>query len=279
MVTHARIRLETNDLICPTAWMRRAAARSIARIGEETDLVAWAFPDNHGHLAYAGSREAAGHTAWRVELALQAYRDTGSGPFLRRWLKTDDDYAYLWNTTRYVLKQAKHHGTLGDPFGESDSRVDTLGLRVIAPWVRARVRERLPRLTDEWVADLLGLELGELRSWAAPVEPGDGLDHLGEATQATFALSTLRGSSERLLAAKATAILACPRTIRPSAIARVLRCSTATVRRVRSGQMGPGPQRADAPFESPAVRAVAAQARWRARWEGRDANALVEPGV
>ncbi len=223
MPTHATIRLEDNDLICGTARLRRAATRSIARIGATTDLVAWALPDNHAHLAFAGSREAAGHSAWRVELAIQAYRPTGASPFLRRWLRSDDDYGYLSRMTRYALRQHEHHDIHSDPFGEGDCRIDILGLRVIAPWVRRRIRECLPRLSDAWIGEQLEVELPSLQSWAQPLEPGDGLEHLAEAVCGTYALDSLKGSVGLRYRAKAAAILACAPTVRPGRLATVLR--------------------------------------------------------
>jgi len=266
MPTHATIRLEDNALICATRRMRRAMARSIARIGADTPLVAWALPDNHGHLAFAGTREEAAHGAWRIELALQAYRPSGCSPFLRRWLRTSDDYGYLSRMTRYALAQARHHEIQSDPFGESDARVDLLGLRVIAPWARQRVREALPRLTDGWMLEQLGLEPAEVRGWSGPLEAGDGLEHLAEAAAATFALPSLAGSRADRMDAKAAAILACAPTVPPGALAVLLRCSPGTVWRIRNGEGAAAARMSDAGW---AVRAVAVQARWRARWAGR----------
>ena len=271
MPTHATLRLEDNALICPTPRLRRAITRSIARIGGEGGLIAWAFPDNHGHLAIVGNPKEASLIAWRVELAMQAYRPVGAGPFLHRWLRTSDDYTYLRNMTDYILRQAQHHGTVSDPFGESDCRLDILGLRTIAPWVRARVREHLPRLRDEAVAELLGLELRELRSWAAPLECSDGLAQLRDATLSVFAVNDLKGPSPRIAQARAAAVLACADTVRTGSLCATLGMSGAAVRRLRLGQRSAAACLLPAPFGSPDVRAVAAQARWRAR---READAL-----
>ncbi len=276
MPTHATIRLEDNDLICSTARLRRATTRSIARIGPTTDLIAWAFPDNHGHLAFGGAREQAGHTAWRIELAIQAHRPTGASPFLRRWLRSDDDYGYLERMTRYALRQHEHHGIQSDPFGEGDCRVDILGLRVIAPWVRRRVRERLPRLSDGWIADQMEVDLPTLRAWAEPLEVEDGLEHLPEALQATYALDDLSGSVGIKRRAKTAAILACAPTVRPGRLATLLRSSRATVWRVRSGGTADSVDLGGlrGAFHADEVRAVAVQARWRARWEARTRSGI-----
>jgi len=265
MPTHATLRLEDNALICPTPRLRRAITRSIARIGGEGGLIAWAIPDNHGHLAIVGTPEEASVLAWRVELAMQAYRPVGAGPFQHRWLRSDADYGYLRNMTDYILRQSQHHGTSSDPFGESDCRLDILGLRTVAPWVRARIREHLPRLRDEAVAELLNLELRELRCWAAPLESTDGVEHLREAALSVFALDNLKGRTPRSAAARATAVLSCADTVRPGALGIALGLSGAAVRRIRLGQQAASASLLPDPFGSADVRAVAAQARWRAR--------------
>lgn len=265
MPTHATLRLEDNALLCPTPRLRRAITRSIARIGRDGGLVGWALPDNHGHLAIDGTPEEANHLAWRIELALQAYRPVGAGPFQHRWLRTDDDFSYLRNMTDYILRQSQHHGTTSDPFAESDCRLDILGLRAIAPWVRPRVRERLPRLKDESVAELLGLDLAELRSWATPLEPTDGLDHLAEATLAVYSLGSLKGNAPWVARARAAAVLACDSTLRAGAVASTLGISVEAMRRIRRGERAAAHPFLPDPFNHPEVRAVAAQARWRAK--------------
>ncbi len=265
MPTHATLRLEDNALICLTPRLRRAITRSIARIGAGGGLVAWAIPDNHGHLAVVGTREEASEIAWRIELAMQAYRPVGAGPFQRRWLRSDDDYGYLRNMTDYILRQSKHHGLESDPFGESDCRLDILGLRTIAPWVRARVREHLPRLRDEAVAELLDLNLTELRSWATPLEASDGLEHLREATLAVHALRSLNGNSARVARARAAAVHACADNVRSGALRHTLGLSGDGIRRIRLGDRAAAAALLPNPFATADVRAVAAQARWRAR--------------
>jgi len=275
MPCHATLRLVDNALICPTPALRRRVARSIARIGVDTGLVAWAFPDNHGHLAISGSPEAASHLAWRIELAIQAHRGAGSGPFQHRWLRSNRDHGYLWNTTNYILRQSAHHGTHSDPFGESDCRIDILGLRCIAPWVRSRVRELVPRLSDEEVAQDLGLDLDVLRSWAVPLEEGDGVASLAEATRAVFALSSLRGSTPEVQVARAAAVHACADSVGTGRLGQELGISGDTVRRIRKGTTAGAELWLPTPFLTVGVRAVAAQARWRSRAELGLATGLV----
>lgn len=238
--------------------------RSIARIGARTRLIAWAFPDNHGHLAIDAPAPEASHLAWRVELATQAYRPTGSSLFLHRWLRTDTDYSYLQNMTDYILRQSQHHGTTSDPFAESDCRLDLLGLRCAVPWARARIRAALPRLRDEEVCDRIGVTLQELRNWSTPVVPGDGLEWLAEATRATFALRSVRENSPDGRRARAAAVLACP-DVRPGRLAEILGLHGESIRRIRRGHTRVAAGWIDDPFLWTEVRAVAAQARWRAR--------------
>lgn len=273
MPTHAILRLQDDALICPTAALRRAVTRSIARIGAVTGLVAWAFPDNHGHLAVLDTPAAASHLAWRVELAVQAHRAVGAGPFQPRWLRSDSRYGYLRNMTDYILRQSAHHGTVSDPFAEADARLDILGLRLVAPWVRPRVREVLPRLRDEEVAEALGLSLEVLREWAHPLEPGDGVEQLGEAVLATFCTRSIRERSPTGARARAAAVLACP-GVRPAALRHALGISGEVIRRIRSGRGAIAGALVRGGFDSPVVRAVAVQARWRAR-----AGALVDSAV
>lgn len=263
MQTHATLRLEDNGLICPTKTMRRLVTHSIARIGADSPLVAWAFPDNHGHLAVRGGAEEASHLAWRVELAIQAYRETGAGAFQPRWLRARPDYGYLRNTTRYILDQAAHHGIQSDPFGESDCRVDVLGLRCVVPWARSRIREALPRLADDEIAETLGLSLTALRESACPITASE-LEHLREATCAVLAVNQLNGKSPLCARARAAAVLTCDRSVRTADIVAALGISAHGVRRIRRGESHWGEEWLTDPFSRPVPRAIAAQTRWRA---------------
>ena len=69
---------------------------------------------------------------------------------------------------------------------------------------------------------------------------------------------------------------------RPTDIAAALHCSGATVRRVRAGETADAARfrAADVAFDAAEVRAVAAQARWRDRWEFRSSSVLghIPPG-
>ena len=262
MPTHATLRLEDNALLCPTPELRRAITRSIARIGAAGHLVAWAIPDNHAHLAIHGERDEASALAWRLELAFQAYRPTGAGPFLKRWLRSDTDFNYLRNTTSYILRQAEHHGTTSDPFAEADCRLDILGLRCVVPWVRPRVRELLPRLRDERVAELLGRSLQDFRGWAHPLTVDDGLQALREATVAAFALRKIDELSNIGVTARTAAVLACP-GVKSGLLARELRIGRRAVLAIRRGEHRAARALLHDPFGHPFVRAVAAQARWR----------------
>lgn len=273
MPAHATLRLDDDSLLCPTPALRRAMTRSIARIGAEGGLIAWAFPDNHGHLAIAAGDAEASRLAWRIELACQAYRPTGAAAFQRRWLRSESNHRYLANMTRYILGQAHHHGITSDPFAESDCRLDLLGLRRVAPWARLRMREQLPRLSDAAICEHLEVRLDDLRDWAAPILVDDGLEQLRAAAIATFALRSFQAKTLLGLRARAAAVHAAPE-IPTSRLSAALGIPGGTIRAIRRGEGTVARAMLRHPFEHPDVRAVSAQARWRARTGGGEDSAI-----
>ncbi len=135
---------------------RRALIAAILAGGKDHGLLVAGAADTHAHAVAKGPRRPdrlAAATQYRVRTA------RGDGARLEPTRVTEvHDQWHLQNAFFYVLKQAQHHAVGGDPRFEATTLPDLLGLRVIAPWLPARVYAALPRVSRQQLLDILGLD-------------------------------------------------------------------------------------------------------------------------
>ncbi len=156
--------------------------------------------------------------------------------FERSRLTPINDQGHARNLLFYVIGQSAHHGAAQDFAHEANCIHDLVGARTIGPWLAARVRERLPRVTRDQVLAPLGIDR---------FDEQHGLDV--EATCAAFALSSLAGRSAEVVAARRAAAAVAGSTP-TEALARALGVDERTALRCRR-----------APVDAIAVRALRRQ--------------------
>ncbi len=135
---------------------RRALISAILAAGKNHGLLVAGAADTHAHAVAKGARRPdrlAAATQWRLRTA------RGDGVRLEPTRVTEvRDQWHLQNAFFYALKQAQHHAVGGDPRFEATTLPDMLGLRVIAPWLPARVHAAIPRVSRQQLLELLGLD-------------------------------------------------------------------------------------------------------------------------
>jgi len=206
----------------------------ILRFSARAALVAFALADNHAHLLMACDRAMAGNVAHRTMLALRSALEIDV-PFEAARIRPVVDQRHLSHACRYVLRQHAHHGLEVDPLCDSTSLPDLLGLRLVAPDLRGRVRELLPRLRIDELVDEAAPELRTLLTMSttspATALSEHDLELLAEGAAAAFALPDLVGSASCAMRARHAAAhvvdVPGPRLAGP------LRCATRTVHNLR----------------------------------------------
>ncbi len=209
--------------LAPSAARRRALARVLARLGDAFGVYAWCAADNHLHVAAFCTHEQARELARRLQIALLRSLELDVS-FERPRLTAINDAAHARSVLTYIIGQATHHCARQDDVHEGNCIHDLVGARVIAPWLPVRVREHFPRVTRAQLLAPLGLE--------GFVDQG-GLD--AEATAAAFALGSLGGRSDEVLAAR-RATIAVATTYTQVAIGAALGVDERTVRRLTRGE-------------------------------------------
>lgn len=142
---HLTARLTDNRVIAATPAERRELARVVYEQGEARGLLAFGAADDHLHAIAACDRTVAGDLArfllislrWRLQLAAE---------FDPCRIRPIHDQRHLENGVRYVFRQEERHGIASDRFHDASSLVDLVGLRVLGPQTRARIKKLLPRL-------------------------------------------------------------------------------------------------------------------------------------
>lgn len=219
------LRCDDDRVLAPTTSHRRRMAASIGRVARPFELLAWSAPDTHLHALVAGDRDEAGELARRLLIGLIQVLGHPT-----RWerarIKPVEDQRHLRHAFRYVLRQAEHHGTSGDPWREASSLPDLLGLRTSARWTRAVVQRHLPRLHGRDLETLFP------RAEAAPADLLAGL--LPEAACAALALDTLDGRHRPARLGLAAAAQVGHETLGPGPARAVLGCSAKAWRNLRS---------------------------------------------
>jgi hypothetical protein len=152
---HLMFRLLDDRVIVPSTGKRRVLARTVYRLAEPAGLVGFGVADTHLHLALRCDRRRAGKLAHDLCCALH-FAIEPLQHFERTRIKRIDNQRHLENVLNYALRQRRHHGILVDALRDGTSLPELLGLRVLARGSVLRVRELLPRLTRETLAEHLG---------------------------------------------------------------------------------------------------------------------------
>jgi hypothetical protein len=160
-------------------------------------------------------------------------------------IETSRDQWHAYNTFYYAIGQDERHELALDPEHEGSCLPDLLGLRVIAPWLSAHVRTRLPRVERARLVALL--PPGALDT-AKPVN----LDVLAEAAAAALAVPDSTSRSWDAVRARRAAVHAVGAEISSARLADCLGLGVRNVQILRAQ-----------PPETELVRAVAGQARLR----------------
>lgn len=199
---HVTMRLSDDRGIARSTPQLRQASRVFLRHGESRGLVAFRIADTHAHALVVGAREGAGQFARFVEAGLRKCLRIPV-PFERSRIRAIDNERHLANTLRYIFKQEDHHGTAFDLAHDGSSLPDLLELRLLAPWLSARVRQLLPRLKRAVIVEWL--QAPSFETAAAD------FDRLGDAAAAVWALGDLRGRTDMHHRARRAAVHVCDR--------------------------------------------------------------------
>jgi len=252
---HLNFHLADRRVIARSPIERRAAARSILRIGETTDgLLAFRVADTHVHIEVACERRAAGRLAQRV------------GSSLRRLLKLPSTFApahlepvrnqrHLIRTFHYVLGQEKHHGSELDPLHEASNLPDLLGLRLLGRFTANSVATLLPRVNREGLLAHFSPPLARALGTARPSLEDAPLFEaalLLDAAAAAFALPTAHASGRSAARAKRAVVQLAGRRCEAWRMGELLRLAPRTIHRYRN-----------MPIDDEAVAAVHGQLRLR----------------
>ena len=210
---HITSHLSSDRVIAGDLASRREAADTLLGLAGRYELLAFSMPDTHLHLLVGCDRVTAGKAANKAEGALVKRLKLSVG-FDPAHFTPVDDIHHLRNALHYILGQASHHDTGGDPLRECSNLQDLLGLRVTGAASRPRVAARLPRLRGRDLVRHLPTE--QLRQGRDPnllaeaaaaalclpdLEPGSALATLGRAACVRLAREaglTRRGTSELL---------------------------------------------------------------------------------
>lgn len=242
---HVVMRLADDRPIATSRAARRVLARVVLGQGERCGLLAFGAADDHLHAELATDRASAGAFAHHVEVAL-GFRLALGARFERVRIRPLVDQRHAYNTFGYVSRQDSRHDVGLDPEREATAIHDLLGLRVLYPRIRARVRSHLPRIGRD---DLLKHLPRGVFDEAIPI----ALDLLADAAAAAFALPDLLGRSLDAARARRAAIQSVPRDVPSEQLAGELGVGVRLVQAARA-----------APLDGDAVRAIQAQARLRA---------------
>ncbi|MBM4369353.1 MAG: hypothetical protein FJ102_24280 [Deltaproteobacteria bacterium] len=174
---------------------RRSLIAAMLAAGRENGLVVAGAADTHAHAVARGAKRPdrlAAATQYRVCTA----RGDGARLEPTRVTAVRDQW-HLQNTFFYVLKQAQHHAVGGDPRFEATTLPDMLGLRVIAPWLPARVHAALPRLSRHQLLEILGVD---------ELVPGFDIATLADAAAAAVATRDLSRRTPLVVEARRAAV-------------------------------------------------------------------------
>lgn len=141
---HVTFRLQADHWIARTPQELRILSRAVLAHGGAA-LLAFRVVDTHLHTVVEYDRAASGRFAWSLENSLRRALRLGS-PFDPARYRPIASFGHLRSALTYVFNQTAHHGAAFDPEHEGSSLPDTLGLRVLATQLQARITAALPRV-------------------------------------------------------------------------------------------------------------------------------------
>lgn len=219
---------------------RRILAAAVHECCAPAGLLGFALADNHLHLELTCDRAMAGRVARRLALMLGWRLKILEGVEMR-FIKPILDGAHLANTFRYLARQAERHGIdpSFDPWCETTSVPDLLGLRPAGRHVIEQVRTWLPRTTQDDVMRLIGLP--GLREVPRANEP---LDEVVDAALAAMMLPSLAGAGREVCRARRAIVAVVGARMSTAELAQLVGLSPCSLRRVRRQAADPALVRA-----------------------------------
>jgi len=220
---HIVMQLCDGRVLAATPSTRRQLARSVLTLGRDSELLAFAQPDNHLHVVAPRDEGASNELARRIEISLSQvlalpvrFAPAHCTPILSQH--------HLSGAFRYVLTQNAHHGVDHDPLHESTNLCDLLDLRLTGQYTRTNVRRYLPRIRREQLLEWLG---------APTLEPTDlPIDQVMDAALSASGLINLRGSCPEVVATRRAIAKIVGRRIPPGDLATLLGVSSRTAFRL-----------------------------------------------
>ena len=208
---------------------RRILARAVHECCAEAGLLGFALADNHLHLQLTCSRAKAGRVARRLGMMLGWRLHLIEG-METRFIKPIKDGAHLLNTFRYLVRQAERHGVdpAFDPWCETTSLPDLLGIRPAGGHVIRQVGLWLPRLTIEDVMQFAGLP--RLAALTPTAEP---LDEVVDAALAASMLPSLASGGSEIRGARRAIVAVVGQRLGVTELARLVNLAPSSLRRVR----------------------------------------------
>ena len=235
---HVCLKPRDKGVIATTPEARRILARAILESCGDAGLLAFGLADNHVHLLLACSRARAGRAAKRLALMLGWRLQIFDG-FERPHYEPIADGAHLKNAFRYVLRQPLRHGLDPsiDPWFETTSLPDLLGLRVPLAPIVDNVRTWLPRLRAKDALEMVDLD-AQIVEELNRIEPAqerpevEGSEWLDVALAAA-ALPALEGLDRQTMSVRRAIIEAVGSSLRPRELSQLVGLGESTVRRLR----------------------------------------------
>ena len=232
---HVTFRLWSDRVIAAGEAELVAAVEVLTRVAAEDEVLDWHLADTHGHLLHLGDRRAAGRTASRLQVALHR-RLRLAGGFQPARFTPVRDQRHLASAFWYILRQADHHGLVGDPWALGSCLPGLVGVRWGGAPLRERLARQLPRVREEELCAQLG--------WSGMVplslgEEAEELGLLGEAAALAVGRLSLEGRRREVVVARRAAVALGLQVARPVEVARVLGVDRATV--CRRGRQEPDP--------------------------------------
>lgn len=255
LANHIVLRMEDSRPIFLDVDVRRLFSQTVARFGEEFDLIGWGTGDDHGHTVNMGDDRHGNEFARRVEISLTRSLDLGIG-FRRASVVPIRDQSHLKGSLRYDIDQPRRHG-VHDPFHVGTCLPDALGARVLAPYLPERIARHVPNAFLDDFAPPAG---------ALP-EPTDPYVW-AEATGAAIGRTSLRGKDPLVLDAR-RAVLHFAHEARGRDLVDALGISPRALARLRRR---PLPDRS-------LLRAIELQAGWRAHSASAEVTASQKASV
>jgi hypothetical protein len=227
---HIRIRLRGNRVIAPTISNRLMLVRIVCKMARNDSLIAFSVGDTHLHLEVANNRLAAGRLVQRIESTARRRLDLKES-FDEPYFKSIWEQQHLENTFEYDLTQNEHHGIGWDPYCETSNLLDLLGMRFVGDFTICNVRSFLPRVKRETLTGFLGVD--------PFVDVTVNPLLVTAAAAGVLGLPNLSGSSRPEMQARMAAAHVVGNQLSARQLARLLRTSERTLRRIRQRKPDP----------------------------------------